>query len=253
MTVPPSELEAPECLDKIREDAPLRNCDRCVSSRALLDSVSGAAERAATNVGTGAPARCTMLLNLPRSPTMHRYCALASAALFIVLIIHGAAAQETDLAAVLKKPILEPRQTLAETQAFCEKRIAKVPEDLNLGAWEKYVKETRQTVLDKVVYRGEAAKWRKYRSKMEEYEPMPGGPEYRLIPMRFEALPGLWIPAMLYEPLNLERRANAPAHLCVMGHDGGGKDVAYQQIRCINLAKRGMIVLNVEWFIFCQL
>src|SRR5262249_54426755 len=40
---------------------------------------------------------------------------------------------------------------------------------------------------------------------------------------------------------------------CVMGHDPGGKDVAYQQIRCINLAKRGMIVLNVEWFNFGQL
>jgi len=178
---------------------------------------------------------------------MHRFT-LALAALFVV---HFAAAQETDLAAALKKPILQPRQTLVEVQAFCEKRIAKVPEDLNVGAWDKYVQETRQTVLDKVVYRGEAAKWRTYRSKVEEFDPLPGGPDYRLIPMRFEALPGLWVPAMLYEPLKLDRKV--PAHLCVMGHDGGGKDVAYQQIRCINLAKRGMIALNVEWYNFGQL
>jgi hypothetical protein len=169
----------------------------------------------------------------------------------ICAVVRTVAAQEPDLAAVLKKPILEPRQTLVETQAFCEKRIAKVPDYLNRGAWDKYVKETRQTVLDKVVYRGEAAKWRSYRSKVEEFDPLPGGPEYRMIPMRFEALPGLWIPAMLYEPLKLDSRV--PCHLCVMGHDGGGKDVAYQQIRCINLAKRGMLVLNVEWFNFGQL
>src|SRR5262249_30674526 len=42
-------------------------------------------------------------------------------------------------------------------------------------------------------------------------------------------------------------------HLCVMGHDPKGKDVDYQQIRCINLAKRGMLALNVEWFNFGQL
>jgi hypothetical protein len=45
-------------------------------------------------------------------------------------------------------------------------------------------------------------------------------------------------------------KGKVPAHLCVMGHEGGGKDVAYQQTRCINLAKRGMLALNVEWLGF---
>jgi dienelactone hydrolase len=113
------------------------------------------------------------------------------------------------------------------------------------------VRKTRADVLSNVVYRGEAAKWRDYQGKVEWFDTIEGGPEYRLKKLRFEALPGLWIPALLYEPLKLDGKT--PAHLCVMGHEGGGKDVPYQQIRCINLAKRGMLALNLEWFNFGQL
>ena len=178
----------------------------------------------------------------------HGFLVILTVATFSAATCRG---QDADLAAILKKPILEPKQTLLDTQAFCTARIAKVPEDLNVGAWEKYVRQTRQAVLDNVVYRGEAAKWRDYPGKVEWFAALPGGPEYRLKQLRFEAVPGLWVPALLYEPLKLEGRV--PAHLCVMGHEGGGKDVAYQQIRCINLAKRGMLALNVEWFNFGQL
>jgi len=160
-------------------------------------------------------------------------------------------AQDADLAALLKHPILARGQTLAETQNFCEKRVRRVPEFKDPAAWTAYVKKTRADVLANVVYGGEAAKWRDYQGKVEWFEALPGGPGYRLKKVRFEALPGLWIPALLYEPENLT--AKTPAHLCVMGHDPGGKDVSYQQIRCINLVKRGMLVLNVEWFNFGQL
>jgi Acetyl xylan esterase (AXE1) len=174
------------------------------------------------------------------------------AALGALLLIAGQlAAQNSDLAALLKHPILPKGQTLAETQNFCEARVPRVPEFKDTAAWTAFVKKTRADVLANVIYRGEAAKWRDYQGKVEWFAAEPGGSGYRLKKVRFEALPGLWIPAMLYEPDKLE--AKTPAHLCVMGHDGGGKDVAYQQIRCINLAKRGMLALNVEWFNFGQL
>ena len=41
--------------------------------------------------------------------------------------------------------------------------------------------------------------------------------------------------------------------LAVNGHDRAGKAAGYKQTRCINLAKRGMIVLNVEWLGMGQL
>ena len=41
--------------------------------------------------------------------------------------------------------------------------------------------------------------------------------------------------------------------LNVNGHDPLGKAAVYKQIRCINLAKRGMLALNVEWLGMGQL
>src|SRR5262249_13945845 len=45
----------------------------------------------------------------------------------------------------------------------------------------------------------------------------------------------------------------APVSLAVNGHEAKGKAVDYKQIRCINMVKRGMIVLNVEWLGMGQL
>jgi dienelactone hydrolase len=61
----------------------------------------------------------------------------------------------------------------------------------------------------------------------------------------------LWIPALLYEPEKLSGKV--PVALAVNGHDRNGKAAPYKQIRCINLAKRGMLVLNVEWLGMGQL
>jgi len=69
--------------------------------------------------------------------------------------------------------------------------------------------------------------------------------------VRYEALPGLWIPAILYLPEKIS--GPTPVHLAVNGHDPLGKAAPYKQIRCINLAQRGVISLNVEWFAMGQL
>jgi hypothetical protein len=61
----------------------------------------------------------------------------------------------------------------------------------------------------------------------------------------------MWIPALLYEPHDLE--GQVPVAMHVNGHDGTGKAADYKQIRSINLAKRGMLVLNVEWIGMGQL
>jgi dienelactone hydrolase len=106
-------------------------------------------------------------------------------------------------------------------------------------------------VLDDVVFRGVPASWRDSRRRVEWLDTMEGGPGYRIRKLRYEALPGLWIPALLYEPEALAGRV--PAVLNVNGHDRKGKAAPYKQIRCINLAKRGMLALNVEWLGMGQL
>jgi hypothetical protein len=72
------------------------------------------------------------------------------------------------------------------------------------------------------------------------------GGGYRIRKLRYEGYPGLWVPALLYEPVGLRNR-KVPAVLNPNGHHAGGKAMEYKQARCINLAKRGMLALNTEF------
>ncbi|MBP7936523.1 MAG: acetylxylan esterase [Phycisphaerae bacterium] len=161
------------------------------------------------------------------------------------------AAQGTDLETLLGERIVEPDVPLEEVARFCEIRVPVMPQVAALEEWESLARRWRQDVLAKVVLRGEAAKWAEGEVKVEWLETIPGGVGYHIRKLRFEAVPGLWIPALLYEPDKLEGRV--PVGLAVNGHEGIGKSVGYKQTRCINQVKRGMIVLNVEWLGMGQL
>ncbi len=157
---------------------------------------------------------------------------------------------------VLAQPILEPGTPQREVEAFCEARVLRLPatgapERQSGEAWQKYIGDIRKNVLDRVVFRGEAAKWRDYEGKVEWLAAAESHDGYTLKKLRFEAVSGLWVPALLYEPAKLDGKA--PVFLNVNGHDGNGKAAAYKQIRCINLARRGVIALNLEWLGMGQL
>jgi len=151
----------------------------------------------------------------------------------------------------LGREIIGTNQTLTDVQAYTESRVPLMPEVKSAGEWERLAKRLRRQTLEGVIFRGEAARWRDARTKVEWLETIEGGPGYRIRKLRYEALPGLWIPALLYEPENLSGKV--PACLNVNGHDPNGKAAPYKQIRCINQAKRGMLVLNLEWFNMGQL
>src|SRR3954468_7729175 len=156
-----------------------------------------------------------------------------------------------DLKEILSEPIIGPRQAMSDVQDYCEARIPSMPQVKSKEEWEAIAKKLRTDALDRVVFRGEAAKWREYHGKVQFTGSLVGGEGYSIRKVRYEAVPGMWIPAILYVPDKIEGKA--PAVLNVTGHDGGGKAVAYKQINCINQAKRGMFALNVEWFSFGQL
>lgn len=128
-----------------------------------------------------------------------------------------------------------------------------MPPVKNLAEWERLAQPFRDAFLDRVVFRGEAATaWRNARTEVKWLDTIPGGPGYRIKKLRYEALPGMWIPALLYEPEKLAGKV--PVHLALNGHIRPlGKAVPYKQIRCINLVKRGMLVLNIEWLAMGQL
>jgi hypothetical protein len=151
----------------------------------------------------------------------------------------------------LGREIIGPQLALQEVQDFCESRVPRVPPIQSPEEWQKYAQQIRADVLEKVVYRGQAAAWRDAETQVEWLDEMAAGPGYKIKKLRYEALPGLWIPALLYEPEKLA--AGVPAVLNVNGHDGKGKAADYKQLRCINLAKRGMLALNLEWLGMGQL
>ena len=126
-----------------------------------------------------------------------------------------------------------------------------MPKLTTAADWTATAEQLRQQTLDQVVFRGEAAQWRKQKTKVVWLETVEGGPEYHIRKLRYEAVPGFWIPALLYEPLRLSGKM--PAVLNVNGHDSLGKAADYKQIRCINQAKRGMLALNPEWIGMGQL
>lgn len=162
------------------------------------------------------------------------------------------AVDEETLRAILSRENIGADLALAEVEDYCEARVPMVPQVDSVEAWEKLASQWRQEMLDKVVFRGEAAKWREAPKQVEWIESIPGGDGYRIKKLRYEVLPGLWAPALLYEPLVL--RDKTPVVLNVNGHDRpNGKAAKYKQIRCINQAKRGMIALNLEWLGMGQL
>ena len=159
---------------------------------------------------------------------------------------------ENKIATALGRPTFDPRLPLEEVQRYCESHIVPMPEISTLDVWERDAKRMREETLRRVFFRGQAAIWRDTPGKVEWLDTIEGGRGYRIRKLRYEALPGLWIPALLYEPENMQGKV--PVVLNVNGHDRKlGKATHYKQTRCINQAKRGMIALNPEWFGMGQL
>ena len=160
------------------------------------------------------------------------------------------AAEPSPLEAALSREIIGPRQSLLDVQDRIESRSA-MPSAKSVAEWEKRFRRIRRDVLDHVVFRGEAAVWRDAKCEVEWLDTIAGGPGYRIKQVRYEALPGLWIPALLYEPE--KSIGKVPVVLAVNGHDAQGQGGGLQANPLHQLAKRGMIVLNVEWFGMGQL
>ncbi len=190
----------------------------------------------------------TNFLNRPFPSTMKIVLAVACLS---VTSLWVTAAESSSVLSLLSRTILESNQPMAEVQAFCESRVPRMPEVQSAGEWERIAKQMRRDTLERVVFRGEAAQWRKGKTKIVWLETLPGGPGYHIRKLRYEAVPGLWIPALLYEPDTLTGKV--PVVLNVNGHEPIGKAAGYKQIRCINQAKRGMLALNPEWLGMGQL
>src|SRR4051812_25922057 len=80
-----------------------------------------------------------------------------------------------DIKEILSESIIGPKQAMSDVQDYCEARIPSMPAVKNKQEWGGIAKKMRADVLDNVVFRGEAAKWRNYRGKVQWMGTMAGG------------------------------------------------------------------------------
>lgn len=162
------------------------------------------------------------------------------------------AAPDVALAGALGQPVLAPQTTAAEWAAFVRARIPRLEAPASAAAWEAEAERRRRAMLENVVFKGVPESWYQGPLKVEFVSDLETPHGYRVRKLRYEAAPGMWIPALLYEPT--EPAGKVPAVLSVNGHVGDpGKANTEDQIREIVLAKRGVIALHPEWISFGEL
>lgn len=162
-----------------------------------------------------------------------------------------ACSAESSIEKLLTSHLINSNLPMEEVQRFAESRVPTLPTPKSLNDWEAMTKKWREDTINKIVLRGQAKQWAKQKTQVEWLDTIPGGEGYSIKKLRYEVAPGMWIPALLYVPNNLTGKV--PVAMAVNGHEGAGKSIPYKQIRCINMAKRGMLVLNVEWLGMGQL
>jgi dienelactone hydrolase len=159
-----------------------------------------------------------------------------------------------ELSRLLEPALQSPEVTSAELQRYLEQRIPKLTVPASREQFDKDAQRWRRDLLG-IVLAGWPNEWVNSPLRVEDLEDLglvPSGPGYRIRKLRFEIIPGLEVPAVLYEPESIHGRV--PAILNVHGHAGPeGKAVEYKQKRCINQALQGMFALSMEWLGFGEL
>jgi len=132
-----------------------------------------------------------------------------------------------------------------EMKRFLEVLIPSFALPVSAREWRRQMPRLRRAVLEKVVLRGFAQEVAGARPRVEKGDTLQPDASYRIRKLRYEIVPGYWIPALLYEPVG--HKDKLPVALALRGHWIGGKaDLVHQRL-CANLARRGILTLNVEF------
>lgn len=146
----------------------------------------------------------------------------------------------------LEERAVPEAQLTREAQAFLLKRLPVLELPETREAWETQAAALRRSLLDTVFLESVPDAWLQAELKVIWGDTIQHE-GYRIRKLRYEAVPGLWIPTVLYEPETIT--APVPAVLNVNGHDfENGKAAEAEQRRGIHLARGGMLALHPEWY-----
>jgi dienelactone hydrolase len=164
----------------------------------------------------------------------------------------SASAQEpTPVASALQATVQTPEVTYFQLQAYLMKRIATPQAPGRPEQWSASGQKLRKHILEDIIYHGWPQSWVQAPPHFEQVAVVETGKGYRLRKFRYEIVPGFTSTAILYEPEVMQGKV--PAILNVIGHEPNGNAVEYEQKRCINFAKRGMLALSLSWIGFGEL
>jgi hypothetical protein len=137
-----------------------------------------------------------------------------------------------------------PRQELLD---YLAERLPRLEGAPSAADWRRRATAVRREMLE-LFFRGHPAGLLRAKYPVEWLGTARSGDGYRVRKVRFEGYPGLWVPALLYEPWPAGRLPGRfAAILNPNGHWDGGKAMEHKQARCINLAKRGALALSYEF------
>ena len=151
----------------------------------------------------------------------------------------------------LAAPVQLPAVTQYQLEQYLMQRIPALPALSSSQQWTVEEDRLRRHILNDIVFHGWPREWVDAAPHFEEVGVIETGQGYRIRKLRYEIVPGFWSTALLYEPEKISGRM--PAILNLIGHEPEGTAVEYEQKRCINFAKRGMVALNLGWMEFGDL
>ena len=152
---------------------------------------------------------------------------------------------------VLAQPSRDVPSREYQLQEFLLKRIPPLPIATTPALWSAEEQRVRKHILDDIAYHGWPREWVDAAPKFEEVGVIETSHGYRIHKLRVEVVPGFHSTALLYEPTKIAGRV--PAILNLLGHEPDGIGVEYEQKRCINFAKRGILALDMEFIGFGEL
>jgi dienelactone hydrolase len=173
------------------------------------------------------------------------------AALFLIAAVAPGQTTADSLRSLLKQPVEPTAVTAFQLQQYLSRRIAPLPTPQSAHDWADQQQKLRKHILDDVAFHGWPSEWVQSAPHFQQVGQTESRNGYRVSKFLYEIVPGFDTTAILYEPEKISGRA--PAILNVIGHEPKGNAAEYEQKRCINFAKRGIIALSLGWVGFGEM